>query len=317
MNEQPTKDTAPVSTPPPEPSPSLPPKSDELSPESSAQTPTSSTPQNNDTSPATTDSPITIQAPSKGRKMKWPWIIAGVIAFLAIIGGIVVFSAKQSADSVAKEYTSASAAYVTSVHDAVEKSRTIAAAKENLDKAVNEKPVLKEVFLSSLSSDYQKAKTLQGSVDSKIKEFSAGISELASINAYVTDNKEKYTEVSLAISKARLASTKTATLTAMNNVLTTLQDAEKTTSDTAFPSDLADTKQDILEAYKLEVENWQKMITALENSDSAAYEAAYTQFKLAATKESTAFKAINKYYFSIASKQRELLKKLEATGTSA
>ena len=263
--------------------------------------------------PTATNVPPVASLQQGKRNLLWLWITIAIVVVAGIIAGVVLFTAKQSADKVAQDYTSASATYVKSVHDSVQNSDSIANAKTELEKSAKSKPVLKEVFLSELSGEYTKAKTLQTSVDKKVNDFSAGISELASIDAFITDNKEKYSDISSAVRVVKSAITKVSAIAAMEKVLTILEDAEKTTSETQFPTELAGTKKDIVAAYKAEVDSWKAMITALESDNSTAYGTAYDRFQLASDEESDGFVKVNRYYFDIPTKQRDLLKTLESS----
>lgn len=276
-------------------------------------TPTNPTSPNPATPPVPNGAPIPVQAPQGKRSLLWLWVTIGIVVLAGIVAGLVLFTSKQSADKVAQEYTAASTTYVTSVHDSVQNSDSIADAKTDLEKVMKDKPVLKQVFLSDLSSEYAKAKTLETSVDKKVNDFSTGISGLANLDAFITDNREQYSDITLAVSNVKAAQTRAATVAAMEKVLTIFETAQKTVSDTQFPAELSDTKKDLVGVYKAEILHWKAMITALEESNSAAYDKAYAQFQEASDKESISFVRINSYFYQIPTKQRDLLEKLQSS----
>ncbi|MGB4762784.1 MAG: hypothetical protein WBP12_05525 [Candidatus Saccharimonas sp.] len=261
---------------------------------------------------AATGSSLPVQPSQKKGSLLWLWITLGVVTLLAIIAGIVLFMSKQAADTAAHEYTSATTAYVKKVYDSVDKSSSIAEAKEDLEEASSAKPVLKTAFLSDLSGDYSKAKTLGKTTEDKVREFSLGIAELASIDAYITDSKSKYADITSAVRAAYSATSRTSAVAGLEDALKLIEDVESTTKDTAFPSTLADTKKDLLEAYEAEIDSWKKMIAAAKNGDSTAYEAAYEKFHAAGDQEAEAFIAVYDYFYDISSKQDELLEKFDS-----
>lgn len=255
---------------------------------------------------------VPAQPVQKKQSLLWLWIMIGVLSFLTIVAGLVLFVSKQSADQAANEYAKAATAYVKAIHDKVEASGTASDAKKDLDESIKQKPELKAVFFSSLSNDYAKAITLQKTVEVNVNEFTIGITELAGLDAYIDQNQENYAKLSAAISATNTSSSKSATLKAMDDVLVILKSAEASTNDAQFPAELADAKKDLIAAYKAEVANWGLMVVAANNNDSAAYSAAFAKFQAAADKESATFDDINEFYYELSTKRQELLEKLDS-----
>lgn len=255
---------------------------------------------------------VPAQPVQKKQNLLWLWIMIGVLSFLTIVAGLVLFVSKQSADQAASDYTKAATAYVKTIHSKIEASGTASDAKNDLDESIKQKPELKAVFLSSLSNDYAKAITLQKTVEVNVNEFTIGITELAGLDAYIDQNQENYAKLSAAISATNTSSSKSATLKAMDDVLVILKSAEASTNDARFPSELADAKKDLVAAYKAEVTNWGLMVVAANNNDSAAYSAAFEKFQAAADKESATFDDINEFYYELSTKRQELLDKLDS-----
>lgn len=264
------------------------------------------------TIPAQPTVSVSGQPVQKKQNLLWLWIMIGVLTFLTIVAGLVLFVSKQSADQAASDYTKAAAAYVKTVHDKVEASSTASDAKKDLEESLKQEPALKAVFLSSLSNDYAKANALQKTVEVNVKEFTIGITGLAGIDAYIDKNQENYMKLAAAINKTNSSPSIDVTIKAMDEALVILKSAEASTSDAQFPSELADTQKELVGVYKVQVTTWGTMIDAAKKSDSAAYRAAFDRFQTAADQETAIFDDINQFYYELSTKRQELLEKLDS-----
>ncbi len=255
---------------------------------------------------------VPIQTPHKKSNLLWLWITLGAVFVIVVIGAVVFFVSKQTADKVADDYTKSVSSYVDKIHTGAEVAANEADAKKAVDTEFSNKPTLKTTFLSNVSNKYSKAQELQKSVETNVSSFSGGIAELASVYAYVQHNEDNYKKITKAVNTVQSSSVDSIVVGAMEDVLGVLKDAQTSTEAVLLPTELTSAKKDLAAAYKGEVIQWSALLSARKAKNATAYNTAYTGFTNASRAESTALNKINSYYFELSTKRNDLLEKLDS-----
>ena len=235
--------------------------------------------------------------PATAKKSKlWLWILLS--ALVLIIGALTAgyFVIKGAADSAAKNYTQKVKTYVADVYDA---ANTSAENPADVVKAVKDvaAPTLESAFLSTLSSDYATAETLQTTVTSKVTGLKDQVGEY--VNFYdlyqdLQDTEDKLTKAD--------TSNGLTYLTEFYDTLGTYQDQ---LDNAVVPADIEDNVKTLSEKHKVLYEAWGDALAAYKASDSTAYKAAVKAYTDGLPAFKTALIKVQSYYDDLASKVKD------------
>ncbi|MBC7943632.1 hypothetical protein H7X68_03995 [Candidatus Saccharibacteria bacterium] len=265
------------------------------------------------TTPVEAVVPTTVEQTTKKKSLLWLWIILGATLLItaSIIAGF--FVVKGAADTSARTYTANVKNYLDDVYDA-----TTSAADDPSDvkKAIDatKAPALEAVTLGGVSGDYAKAEKLKTEVSDKVSSLTSKISGYADVHAFYTEYTSLYTDLKI-LDINGAAATEDGSKSLISSYLRDFQDklkeVKKLTDDAALPSELGAKVKDLGLVYDAMHTNWSAMTSAFDNSNEAAYDAAYNKYVKSNNDLSDAESPITEYYNDLSSKTRDAAKELK------
>ncbi len=266
------------------------------------------------TTPVDVITPETVVQPSKKKSLLWLWLTLG--ASLLIVAGLLAgfFVTKSAADTAAHAYTSSVTSYLDNVYDAATSAAT---NPSDVQKAIEtiKAPVLASTPLGSVSGDYTAAGKLQTEVTGKVDALVTKIKGYAQVHAFYTDYLGLYTDLrtlDTSGAAAIAAGSKSLVLVYLNNFRDKLDEVKNLSTKVTVPSELRASVADLGRVFGEMHTNWSAMVSAFNSGNSAAYDAAYANYKKSNSELSDVQRPVTEYFDALSSKTHDSAKELQA-----
>lgn len=264
--------------------------------------------------PVTSVGPTPPLAPAKKKSLLWLWTALSIVVLLIAALVVSYMTIKSSADTKARLYTTNVKIFLADTYDVAASPATDPA---EVSKAVKAKiaPSLQETDFGNVSREYVAAQKLQTEVNAQVNTITNKIDEFANVYDLYKEYGELYTDLNSINSKASVAITsgnRSMVTMYLNEFETGLQAIVDLIDSAEVPDELQSDVDGLEAVYVSMHEDWGDLISAFNDRDVAAYDAAFTAFTRSSNGLAAAQRPIASYYDDLSSKTTDAAKDLQS-----